>query len=81
VLRRSFGGAVLAHRDSEDADALTYRGAGASAWAGYDVWIAQQWSAGIMVRGSYARVRSGDPVAAEQVRVLGIAVLFTLLFQ
>jgi hypothetical protein len=74
------GGAALAHSESDDADPLTYQGAGGSIWLGYDWWVARQWSLGAMLRASSAELESTDALAGERARAGSVALLFTVLY-
>jgi hypothetical protein len=74
------GGAALAHSESDDADPLTYSGAGGSIWLGYDWWVARQWSLGAMLRGTSAVLESTDKLAAERADAGSVALLFTVLY-
>lgn len=75
-----FGPALVRLGAPSSSASTSTGGVGGAIWAGYDAWIAAQWSIGGMLRLAEARTSGGSSALDETDVTRSIALLFTVLY-
>lgn len=75
-----FGGALANVTSSDGRESSTATGAGGGLFLGYDFWIADQWSLGVLARATGGSVTNDDVDPKEKLSVGNFALMFSALY-